>query len=146
MLRHIIFDVAVYFSMLQYMFFRCCSACFSMLQSIFFQCCSTYFFVVIVHVFNVAVHIFFSYCNIYNPILHYIVFLYVFAMSQLKRLLLFWDRGTVRKRGVSENGGQGCGGRRRKGWVPFLFHGRRDGFRAGLTFGRTHAPDVGSGR
>jgi hypothetical protein len=40
-------------------------------------------------------YIFLRCCSIYNPMLYYIVFPYVFTMLQLKCFVLFWDRDAV---------------------------------------------------
>jgi len=80
------------FSMLQYLFFRCCTTYFLLLQYIFFD--------VAVHVFQCFNTFFLRYCNNYNPMLHHIVFSYIFTILQLKCFMYFF--------GQERGGGTSC--------------------------------------
>jgi hypothetical protein len=93
----------------------------------FLDRCNRCFCDVAVLLLEILQYIFFSCCSIYNPNLHYTVFLICFCNVAVEVFVALLGLGHDEKTGVSENGGQGCGGKRRKGWVPFLFHRRRDG-------------------
>jgi hypothetical protein len=153
MLQYIIFNVAAhnfqccstYFSMLEYMFFRCCTKFFCVVAVHDFRCCSTYFSMLQHIFFDVAVHIF-RCCTTY--FYDVVVFISRYCTTLFSICLqcctwsvscsfeteTWWGTGCVGERGTRELWGEDSGFRSICRWRACL--GR------GPAFERTRAPDV----